>query len=29
MTKNTGTAVVRSHSSSSCALKNILAEHCC
>ncbi|WP_313294471.1 DUF2325 domain-containing protein [Faecalispora jeddahensis] len=29
MTKNTGTAVVRSHSSSSCALKSILAEHCC
>lgn len=28
ITKNTNTAVVRSHSSSSCALKNILAQHC-
>lgn len=26
--KNTNTAVVRSHSSSSCALKNILSQHC-
>ena len=28
MTKNTNTEIVRSHSSSSCALKNILSAHC-